>query len=139
MYLDTSAAVPLYAQETESERCETIVSGGDGFVSSELLIGEIASALLTKERNRIITPELRAAIEQRFEEHLAEGLVRLIPLNGHLMHQTAEIMRQVHPIPLRTLDAIHLATYLSVDTGPLFTRDRRMLDAAKKLGLPLAG
>ena len=35
---------------------------------------------------------------------------------------------------LRTLDAIHLATYDSVITGPIFTKDKRMIAAAKLLG-----
>ena len=47
-------------------------------------------------------------------------------------------MLEVHPhVPLRTLDAIHLATYLSVITGPLFTKDARMRDAARLLEIPL--
>jgi predicted nucleic acid-binding protein len=139
MYLDTSAAIPLYALEAESERCESIVGTGDGFVSSELLIGEMTSALLGKERAQVISSGLRAEIELRLEEHIADGFVRLIPLNGMLLHQATEVMRQIFPLPVRTLDAIHLATYLSVDAGPLFTRDRRMREAAAKLGIPLAG
>jgi len=47
---------------------------------------------------------------------------------------------ELHPnVPLRTLDALHLATYLSVETGPLFTKDIRMRQAAARLGLSLAG
>jgi predicted nucleic acid-binding protein len=46
----------------------------------------------------------------------------------------------VHPdVRLRTQDALHLATYLSIETGRLFTKDVRMLQAAVQLGLPLAG
>jgi hypothetical protein len=36
--------------------------------------------------------------------------------------------------PLRTLDAIHLATYQSVITGAIFTKDKRVHAAAKLLG-----
>jgi predicted nucleic acid-binding protein len=44
-------------------------------------------------------------------------------------------MLRVHPhVPLRTLDAIHLATFQSVVAGPIFTKDKRMLAAAKLLG-----
>jgi predicted nucleic acid-binding protein len=44
-------------------------------------------------------------------------------------------MLKVHPhVPLRTLDAIHLATYESVVTGPIFTKDKRMRAAARLLG-----
>jgi hypothetical protein len=47
-------------------------------------------------------------------------------------------MLDVYPhVLLRTLDAIHLATYLSTIAGPLYTDDRRMRDAALFLEIPL--
>lgn len=76
----------------------------------------------------------------KFDAAVADGMVQLLPLNDRLVGEAVEIMTQVYPdVLLRTLDAIHLATYLSVDAGPLFTRDQRMLAAAAKLGVPLAG
>lgn len=75
-----------------------------------------------------------------FDAHVAEGAVQLIPLNNLVVAEAVGLMTQVYPdVLLRTLDAIHLASYLSVDAGPLFTRDKRMLAVARKLGLPLAG
>lgn len=140
MYLDTSVVVSLYAREADSEKCEAIAADSDGFFSSELLRGEMTGALLAKEKNKIISRDLREAILTKFDAHVADGTVRLIPLNGLVVREAVKVMRQVHPeVLLRILDAIHLATYLSVDAGPLFTRDRRMQEAARKLGIPLAG
>jgi predicted nucleic acid-binding protein len=139
MYLDTSALVPLYVAEPESDRCEAIASRGDGFFSSELLLGEMTGALLAKEKARLLTPAQRARIQDKFDEHLADGTLRLITLNGLMVKEAVEVMQHVHPqVSLRTLDAIHLATYLSVDAGPLFTRDKRMIEAARKLNILLA-
>lgn len=140
MYLDTSAAVKLYCREKGSEECEAIAATADGFFSSELYQAELHGALLAKERAGIISAKLRAHIWRSFESHLAEGSMQLVALNGLVVREAIEIMSQIHPdVPLRTLDAIHLATYLSVDAGPLFTRDVRMLAAARKLNIPLAG
>lgn len=139
MYLDSSVAVKLFIPEPDSDECELVV-GGLGFFSSELMVGELWSATLAKERAKRISAAARAEIWQRFEELLNDGVVQLVPLNGLIVREAVEVMSQVHPqIPLRTLDAIHLATYLSVEAGPLFTKDRRMLDAARKLNIPLAG
>ncbi len=138
MYIDTSALVPLYALEADSARCESIVSARDGLFSSELVTGEMTGTLLAKERAGLISPALRAEIQLKFDEHVAAGLVRLISLNGMTVHECVEIMHRVHPLPVRTLDALHLATCLSVEAGPLFTRDQRMRAAAVKLGIPLA-
>jgi|GEM_PF-6084183 len=47
-------------------------------------------------------------------------------------------MFEVHPyVPLRTLDAIQLATCLSVVTGALFTKNVRIQEAARLLEIPL--
>ena len=138
MYLDTSVLVKLYVNEPDSLKCDLIV-GGETLVSSELAHGEVLAALLSKERARQISAAERTEAWNRFLEDNTEGKVYLVPLNGIVVREAAELMEEVHPgVPLRTLDAIHLATFASVDAGPLFTKDKRMLDAARKLNYPLA-
>jgi predicted nucleic acid-binding protein len=138
MYIDTCVAVKLYTREPDSEECQQIAAG-QRLVSSELLYTELWSALLAKERNKVITPELRQRVWQLFEEHLLEDVIELVALDGHVVREAAEIMAKVHPqVPLRTLDALHLATYAGIEAGPLFTRDKRINDAARRLELPLA-
>jgi predicted nucleic acid-binding protein len=139
VYLDTSVAVAIYAREAGSEKLETILAGGSGVFSSELLLGEMTRALFAKEKGNLISAALREDIRAKFAEHVADGTVHLIPLDRLVMREATKLMGQVYPdVLLRTLDAIHLATYLSVEAGPLFTRDKRMIEAAKKLGLSLA-
>lgn len=139
MYLDTSVVVKLYTREPDSAECERIVTG-HSIVSSELLYAELWSALLAKERHGVLSPDHRQTIWQLFELHMLDEVVELVDLDGTTVREAAEVIARVHPhVPLRTLDAIHLATYLGLDVGPFFTRDRRMSDAARRLGLPLAG
>ena len=135
MYLDTSVLVKRYTVEPDSAEVDELLVGAT-LVTSELAVGEVWSALLSKERGRIINAAQRAAAWQAFNEDIAEGALRMIPLDGGRIREANEAMLSVHPhVPLRTLDAIHLATYQSVVTGPLFTKDKRMQDAAKLLGL----
>jgi predicted nucleic acid-binding protein len=139
MYLDSSVAVKLFVAEPDSNECELVVAG-QGFFCSELLMGELWSATLAKERAGHLRAADREEIWRQFEALLGDGAIRLVPLNGIIVRAATEVMNEVHPhVPLRTLDAIHLATYLSVDAGPLFTKDRRMTDAARRLNIPLAG
>jgi predicted nucleic acid-binding protein len=138
MYLDTSVFVKLYTSEADSAECERVV-GGHKIVSSELLYTELWSALLAKERAGALTPEARQRVWELFEFHLLDDQVELIELNGHVVREAAEMIARVHPqVPLRTLDAIHLATFAGLDVGPLFSNDRRLIDAARLLTLPLA-
>jgi uncharacterized protein len=139
MYIDTSVVVKLYVGEADSEACEAVVAGTT-LVSSRLLYCEFRSALLGKVSRGIIPAELRAEVWQEFEKDIAAKKIRFVSLNDLLVHDAADLMSELHPdVPLRTLDALHLATYLSVETGPIFTRDLRMIQAAVQLGLPLAG
>ena len=82
MYLDTSVAIAIYTREPDSDKLETLLRRGDGFISSELLIGEMSRALLAKEKSRVITPALRKIIVKKLDDHLAAGLVHLVALNS---------------------------------------------------------
>jgi predicted nucleic acid-binding protein len=89
---------------------------------------------------KAISQQLLDEIWETFEIDIAANRIHLIPVNDRLVNEAAGIVDELHPgVPLRNLDALHLATFRSVLAGPLFTRDRRMLQAAKKMGLPLAG
>lgn len=138
MYIDTCIAVKLYTREPDSEECQQIAAG-HRLVSSELLYTEMWSALLVKERAGVLTPAWRQRVWQVFEQHLLDDVIELVALDGHVVREAAEVMARVHPhVPLRTLDALHLATYGGVEAGVLFTRDKRMRDAARRLEFPLA-
>lgn len=138
MYLDTSVVVKLYTREPDSAECEKIAAG-HRILSSELLYPELWSALLAKERKGVLSPDERARVWRLFEVHLLDEVVELVDLDGQVLREAAEMIARVHPqVPLRTLDAIHLATFVGLDAGPLFTNDRRMLDAARLMALPLA-
>ena len=104
-------------------------------MKKKLAMAEVWSALLVKERNKSLSSAARDAAWKAFLSDVDEGVLRLIPLDGVLIREANEMMLRVHPqVPLRTLDAIHLATYGSVITGPIFTKDKRMLAAAKLVG-----
>lgn len=138
MYIDTCIAVKLYTREPDSEKCQQIAAG-HRLVSSELLYTEMWSALLAKERAGVLKPEWRQRVWQVFEQHLLDDVIELVALDGHVVREAAEVMARVHPhVPLRTLDALHLATYGGIEAGALFTRDERMQDAARRLEFPLA-
>lgn len=134
MYLDTSVLVKRYVAEPDSDHVDEVVVGFT-LVTSELALGEVWSALLAKERAKSLSAAARGQAWNAFQGDIEDGVLRLIPLDGVMIREANEMMLRVHPhVPLRTLDAIHLATYDSVTTGPIFTKDKRMLAAAKLLG-----
>ncbi len=125
VYLDSSAFVKLFVNEAESGPLRSYLEAHDDrFVSSSLLRTESLRAV------RHLGPETLALIR--------EGLRRvdLIALDDRILDGAGTLAADV----LRTLDAIHLATALSVgdDLVSIVTYDRRMVDAARMLGLATA-
>ena len=137
MYLDTSVLTKLFIAEPDSEACAIRVAGAT-LASCELAYGEIFSAFLRNERGGSLTKKDRDVSWAQFEQRIGEESLWLAKLDGTIVRQAKDVMLQLHPkVALRTLDAIHLATCLSVVAGPLFTMDKRMREAAELLNIPL--
>ena len=137
MYLDTAILVKLLVAEPDSEFFQDALSGVL-LSSSELALTEVLSALLAKERNKLISPTQRATAWRLFNERVQEKQIVLHPLNGVVLKKANRILERCHPaVPLRTLDAIHTAACDLSQDFPLCTTDKRMRDAAGVLGIPV--
>ena len=137
MYLDTCTIVKLFTTEPDSAHYAELVEGR-AIVSSALALTETWSALLAKERNGLITPAERKRAWRRFEEYVDDEVIRLIPLTTATFRKANRIMEEVHPeVPLRTLDALHLAASDQAQEWPLCTSDKRMRDGAGRMRYPL--
>jgi len=98
---------------------------------SALVEVEFASVLARKVRAREISVEDARAVLTQFHAHQAEGLYRIVALEGaHCVRARRWI--ETFRTPLRTLDALHLA--LVADSGSvLLTADIQFAQAARKL------
>jgi predicted nucleic acid-binding protein len=127
IYLDSSALLKLLHEEPESAALADWLTGQAG---SPLLSSELAGVEVIRACRRInpeALPEARA---------LLAGL-DLIPLGGAVIAEAADVGEST----LRSLDAIHLASALSVgeDLSGFVAYDHRLSDAASAAGLqPLA-
>ena len=123
-YLDSSAFVKLVKEDDETPALIERLREWPERASSRLLRVEVLRAA-------------RQADGSTFER--AAALLRdvaLIPLAEPVLERAVEI----DPAPLRSLDAIHLATALALgeDLGVLISYDRRLLDAAEAMGMATA-
>ncbi|MDP2710927.1 MAG: type II toxin-antitoxin system VapC family toxin [Solirubrobacteraceae bacterium] len=123
-YLDTSAYLKVVLDERESAALREELSRWPARVSSRLLIVESLRACTR------YGPEL----VERARAGLAD--VALLPMDDELLLAAG----QLQPPGLRSLDAIHLATALSIRdrVGVLLCYDTRLADAARAAGLPIA-
>ena len=137
MYLDSAIIIKLLVREADSGWFNRELTG-QSFETSELAVTEVRSALLSKERAGHITPEERIAAGKKFFDLIAAELLLLLPLNRFVLERAGAILLACHPrIPLRTLDALHVATCDLYPSGTLATMDGRMRSACEQFGIAL--
>ena len=123
LYLDASAFVAALGTEERSGAARTLLAGGQG-VSSALLEVEVARA----------TSEFDPRLQELARERLRA--VRLIDIDRSIITSAARLAPGVR---LRSLDAIHLATALSIPAPVrMVTLDQRLLAASLILGVDTA-
>lgn len=123
-YLDSSAFLKLVLMEAESAALTRWLESWPRRASSRLLRLE---ALRTIRRHRPdLVPEMRAPLLRVGLIGISEGIL--------------EVAATLEPPVLGSLDAIHVATAMALgaELGALVTYDRRMIEAAEHLGLPVA-
>jgi predicted nucleic acid-binding protein len=137
MYLDSCIIVKLLVAEPDSEFFINSLSG-KALSASELAQAEVFSALLARERAGKISGSDRRRAWREFETRIEAGEIRIEPLNSIVLRKAVHSLERCHPkMPLRTLDAIHLATADLCQDFPLATTDARLRDAADALGFEL--
>ena len=120
LYLDSSAIVKLVSREPETADLVRVVRADPTLISSALAWAEV----------------LRAVRRVRGNTARAEGIlgaVALVPIDDGIIRSAATLA----PVTLRTLDAIHVATALSLgaDVSQLATYDDRLAQTAVTAGL----
>jgi predicted nucleic acid-binding protein len=126
VYLDSSALVKLVVAEPESMALIERLRGWPERVCSALALTELPRALEGTG--------LGTAAHRRAREVLAR--IALVDVDRRILATAAAL----EPSALRTLDAIHLATALTVreDLEIVVTYDRRLRAAAERVRLEVA-
>ncbi len=125
-YVDASALVKLLKAERETEAFRAALANWPVQVASELIRVE---AVCTARRlgGEEVLQRANATLER----------INVIPLSSEII----ELATDAHIPPLRAMDAIHLATALTMqeDLGAMFVYDSDLHDAAQAHDLnPLA-
>lgn len=137
MYLDSAIIVKLLVRESDSDWFGRELVG-HSFESSELALAEVRSALLAKERAGHISSRERVDAAEKFLSMVEEDLIKLFPLNRTVLERASAMQLACHPkIPLRTLDALHVATCDLNKCDTLSTTDARMRAACEQFAIRL--
>jgi len=135
IYLDASALGKLFAPEQESEALNQALAGLTEVIISDLALTEMASALGRRTReHRLTREEAQRLYREASKLHASSQRAELTPP----IHRRAERLMLSLPIPLRALDALHLATALDAEAATVVTFDPHLRDAAASQGLFVA-
>jgi uncharacterized protein len=135
VYLDASALVKLFVREPESDALNQALLGTKDVVLSDLALTEMASALGRRTREGLLSAQQARRLHRE--------ALKLISSCRHVeltppVHRRAERLLLALTIPLRALDALHLATALNAEAATLVTFDPRLRDGAITQGLFVA-
>jgi predicted nucleic acid-binding protein len=123
-YLDASAIVKLAVHEAESQALRSALEAYVTRVTSRLAEVEVGRALLRRsEASAAALDDVRRALENMF-------IIEVDP-------DIASAAGRVRPVALRSLDALHLASALSIraELDAFVTYDLRLAYAARAAGL----
>jgi len=136
LFFDTSALVKLFSTEKGSEIVKDLISDKTNHIwISELVYLEIYCALYRKLRNKEFSVENLKIIENEIEGQLEE--FSTIPLETAVLEKSKELIKNYGKnYGLRTLDALHIATWFLIaeNNWKFVTSDKNQIEVIKKSG-----
>ena len=135
IYLDASALVKLFVPESDSDDLNAALVGATDVIISDLALTEMASALGRRARERLLSrDEAQRLYREASRVFRSSRHAELTPP----IHRHAERLLVSLSLPLRALDALHLATALDAQAVTLVSFDPRLRDAAASQSLFVA-
>ena len=133
LYADASAVLAWLLDEPRGEEIAAILEAASAVVSSELTLVECDRALLRRSAEATVTEADRAKLSARVAAAATEW--NLLALSAPILFRARLPFAGA---PVRTLDAIHLASALegrsAVPGLVILSLDDRMRSAARSLG-----
>jgi predicted nucleic acid-binding protein len=137
-YWDTSCLVKLYAPEADSAVFKAHVVNGATVVTCEIARMELWATLCRKEAEGGLDARGARKALEAYDADVAAGQIVVETINAAVTAEYETIIEKFHgqipALPLRTLDAIHLASAKVSGESEVIATDKRLRDAALVLG-----
>jgi predicted nucleic acid-binding protein len=135
LYVDSSALAKLYLPEPGSDTLDRSLRGRRDLLVSELSITEVVSAVARRRREGALTQAQANRIRDAVLEDAGGGAFTRLDLAPATHRRAEQLLLSTGTLPVRTLDALHIALALSGEATSIVTFDKRMEEAAVLHGL----
>jgi predicted nucleic acid-binding protein len=137
-YWDTSALSKLYFPEPDSAAFAQKAANNLTIVTIRLALYEMRRVAFRKESDGLILAGTAESVLTQMNQDIGAGQIRVVETDARVEAEFNLIMascyRHAPPLPVRTLDALHLAASRTSGQTEVVATDKRMRDAAKLLG-----
>jgi len=130
LFADSSALAKRYIADETSDDFDELLRQATSLSVSALCLPEIISALCRRKRERTLTPAQYAAAKSALESDLADATT--IQLTDEVL---LGCVRLLESNPLRSSDAIQIASALVWQSDTFVSADARQCAAARISGL----
>ncbi len=127
---DTSALAKRYVAERGTSRVLDLCAQATEIVVSVLCVPETLSGLNRLRREGKLSGDEYLIVKEELAGDVAHATV--VPMTSSVLSRTIDILEEV---PLRTLDAVHIATALEMNCDLFVSADVQQCKAAAGLGL----
>lgn len=133
VFFDSSAFAKRYLAETGSDEVLAWCDKADELALASIAVPEIISALCRQQREKFITPKQYRQAKADLVADIAD--IAICDIDARIMHGTIQLLEKN---VLRGMDALHVASALTLSADVFVTADKRQSDAARKAGLKVA-
>ena len=134
IYFDTSALAKWYLPEERSNEVERYIQEHGPVAISELTVLEMRDLLARYRREGNLDPNTEIKVFATFEEDIRQKFLICHPLSDGLARGAVNLLSVLSDLPLRMVDAMHLAIAKEIQTDIFATADPMMAAGAKAMG-----
>jgi predicted nucleic acid-binding protein len=134
IYFDTSALAKWYLPEEQSNDVEKYIQENGPVVISELTVVEMRDLLARHRREGNLDPNTEIKVFATFEEDIRQKFLICHPLSDGVARGAVNLLSVLSDLPLRMVDAMHLAMAKEIQTDIFATADPVMATGAKAMG-----
>jgi predicted nucleic acid-binding protein len=135
-YFDTAYLLRCYVPEHGADTVRSLAHKTAQLVTSELARAEFAAAVHRKRREKLLSVRDAKVVLDQFDTDCTDRVWEFLPVGTPVLQRVQAAFSSL-PLstPLRSADAIHLASAFVLGLPQIFSNDRHLLGAAKHFSI----